>query len=114
MGQVIGTITIVAAAGAAIYEGGKAGAEVIGGAVNAVSAKIQEKHLRGQVNNINAHFGKIGGPGGKDPRNRDKWKRDIQKGLREMRKRIDKLSGQKQDEWEEIYRGIQERLSNIR
>jgi uncharacterized protein RhaS with RHS repeats len=102
------------ALGSALEQGFNAGRDIFGGVMNAVSAKIHGRHLQGQVNNINTHFGKIGGPGGEDPNNRDKWVRDIQKGIREMGKRIEKLSGKNREQWQEVVRGIEERLSNVR
>jgi hypothetical protein len=70
-------------------------------------------HLQGQAANIERHFGWLGGSDpGKDP-NRwgDKWKKDIQKGIRIMRERLERLKGNKaQEEWRQRIEQYEQRL----
>jgi len=121
-GVLIAGIGIIAAAGAIAHgeelgDAWDAGADAISGALAAVSGKITERRLRGQENNISTHFGKLSNPGqpvGDDPNNRDKWKRDIQKGIREMQKRVEKLTGKDRERWDERIRQIQEQLTKTK
>jgi hypothetical protein len=102
--------------GDAVSGGVRAGRDLVNGIVAAVSGKILEGRLRGQENNIEKHFDKLGSPnqpGGEDPNTRDKWKRDIQKGLREMRKLADRLKGKDAQKWDDRIRTIEERLSKV-
>ncbi|MGI9038086.1 MAG: hypothetical protein ACR2GQ_04400 [Gemmatimonadota bacterium] len=98
----------LAEVGTAVLEGvGK----LVSGAVAAVSQKNHNRHLQGQQNNIQTHFGKISGGGPGDP---EKWKRDIQKGLREMRKRVDRIKdGKFKDRWQERIEQLQQKLDQL-
>ncbi|MCC7001783.1 MAG: hypothetical protein IT357_06480 [Gemmatimonadaceae bacterium] len=55
--------------------------------------------ISGEMNVIVEHFGFLSGAGGPekgdpdDPRNRDKWKKDIARHIREAQKYIDRLKG---------------------
>lgn len=98
----------LADAGTAVLEGTR---NLVSGAVAAVSQKTHNRHLEGQQDNILTHFGKISGGGPGDP---EKWKRDIQKGLREMRKRFDRLKdGKFKDQWRERIEQLQQRLDQL-
>jgi hypothetical protein len=82
--------------------------------VFAVSDKVHTSHLAGQEANINTHFGWLAGngPPGKDPEKwGDKWKKDIEKGLREMRKRLERIrSKADRAKWQDRINDLQQRL----
>jgi hypothetical protein len=103
--------------GEALDEGYRGGRDLVTGVFAAVSGKILEVRLAGQANNIATHFGKLGNPnepGGNDPKWRDKWKRDIQKGIREMKKLADRLKGKDQEKWLERIKATEDQLSNTK
>lgn len=100
--------------GGALQEGYNAGRDAVTGIFAAVSGKILDVRLTGQANNIADHFNKLGNsnqPGGEDPDTRNKWMKDIQKGIREMRKLADRLKGKAAERWQERIKGIEDQLS---
>jgi hypothetical protein len=75
------------------------------GAVAAwASNKALGGRIRGEMNVVNEHFGFLIGSGGpskgdpNDPRNREKWKKDIARHIRAAQKYIDKLKGDRNKE----------------
>lgn len=78
------------------------------------------RRLQGEVNVINEHFDKLAGSGGpedgdpRDPRNRDKWKSDIARHLREMGRQIDRITGDRnRAPWQESLRRLEEQFRNL-
>jgi uncharacterized protein RhaS with RHS repeats len=106
--------------GSAIDAGLESGREFIQGARDAVgnvfaavSNKRHERHLSGLAGNVERHLTWLGGGDpGKDPNKwGDKWKRDIQKAIRNMRERIDRLKGDRSKEkWIERVQELERRL----
>lgn len=82
----------------------------------AVSDKRHKIALAGQGDNIDEHFGKLGNPnepGGDDPNNRDRWKRDIQQGIRIMKDRLERLmSDVAEEDWAKRIADIEQKLKN--
>jgi RHS repeat-associated protein len=77
----------------------------------AVRDRVHRLHMQGQLNNIAEHFAKLGGPGGEDPENRKKWKEDIQKAVRIIRDRMDRLNSAKDKaDMARRVQGVMERL----
>ena len=74
--------------------------------------------LRGLQSNIETHFTWLGGGGspGKDPdRWGDKWKKDIQRGINEMRKRLDRMKeGRDHDDWKRTIEQLEQRLRDAK
>jgi RHS repeat-associated protein len=107
LGQVVGTLSIAAAAVWAGYE-----------VWASVSDKRHKIALQGQADNIAAHFSALNNPnepGGNDPKWRDKWKRDIQKGLRIMKDRLERLKSDKaKEDWARKISDIDEQLSKTK
>ncbi|MET0395795.1 MAG: PKD domain-containing protein [Longimicrobiaceae bacterium] len=115
------------ATGAAIYAGEDLGNALAAGAdagkrgVDQIITMARNKHvegkIQGEIDVINEHFEFLGGGGGhgdpRDPRNRDKWKSDIRRHLREMKKHIDRLTGDRNKQpWQEKMKQIEEQLRN--
>jgi hypothetical protein len=68
------------------------------------------------MNPINDHFDKLANPnqpGGNDPGNRDKWKKDITRAIDRLRQKVDKMKGKQREKWEETIRQSEERLRNV-
>lgn len=102
--------------GDALSQGYRAGRDLAAGILAAVGAKVLEIQANGQLSNIQVHFGKLTNPnqpGGDDPNWRDKWKRDIRRGIQRLREKIDKMKGKQREKWEEIVRQAEERLNTI-
>jgi RHS repeat-associated protein len=87
-------------------------------------AYLRNRHIQGRIEGevgvIEEHFGKLAGAGSpgsgdpNDPRNRDKWKDDIRRHIREMGRQIDRLVGERNKApWREQLQRIQERLDNV-
>ncbi|HEX8850742.1 MAG TPA: hypothetical protein VF761_14525 [Gemmatimonadaceae bacterium] len=120
---VAATATVVALThgeelGSALEDGGRAARNFAVGIWAAVSDKQHEKVLNGLAANIETHLAWLGGSGppGKDP-NRwgDKWKKDIQKGLSEMRKRLDRLkSDSDREKWQKTIEQLEKRLQDAK
>ncbi len=103
--------------GNALDAGLEAGKKLVTGIFAAVSTKIHEKKLAGLERNANLHFGFIGGngPSGKDPNKwTNKWKKDIQKAIRGMRKRLNRLKGDKKiEKWRNRIEQLERRLQDL-
>jgi RHS repeat-associated protein len=102
--------------GDALSAGFQAARDVTTGILAAVGDKIHEKHLLGQQNNIEHHFGLLAGAGGpdKDPNKwGDKWKNDIRKGIREMRKRLERVKNDnKRERWQKRIEELEKKLDD--
>jgi hypothetical protein len=87
--------------------------EALGNVFAAVSNRRHERHLNGLAENVERHLTWLGGGDpGKDP-NRwgDKWRRDIQRAIKNMRERIDRLKGDRNKErWMERVQELERRL----
>jgi RHS repeat-associated protein len=98
-----------------------AGADAVGDAFGAVLAfgknRQLGKGLRGDAAQVDIHFAKLstpGQPGGDDPNTRNKWKKDIQNHINEMKKQIDRLKGDRNKQpWEEKVKQYEEQLRQI-
>ena len=102
--------------GDALDQGYRAGRDLVSGVFAAVSGKVLEVQARGQMNPVNDHFDKLANPnqpGGNDPRNRDKWKKDISRAIDRLRQKVDKMKGKQREKWEETIRQSEERLRNV-
>jgi hypothetical protein len=90
-----------------------AGRDLVRNVFAAVSNKRHEIVLNGLAGNVERHFTWLGGGDpGKDP-NRwgDKWKRDIQRAIRNMWERINRLKGDRNKErWMERVQDLERRL----
>ena len=120
---VAATATVVALAhgeelGAALTAGGRATSAFAASAWAAVSDRQHQRVLRGLQSNIETHFTWLGGGGspGKDPdRWGDKWKKDIQRGINEMRKRLDRMKeGRDHDDWKRTIEQLEQRLRDAK
>ena len=91
-----------------------AGVEAMGNAVQAVKGRIVEGQIRGQQKSVETHFTKLANPnqpGGNDPNNRDKWKRDIQRAIDIQKEKLKKLGeGDRRDRIEQLIKSNQDRL----
>lgn len=95
---------------------GRAVADGISGLGLALKNKHIQGRIQGEIDVINEHFGYFSGGHGdpNDPRNRDKWKKDIRRHLDEMRKYIDRLKGDRNKErWLDQMRQLEDRLRDI-
>jgi len=85
--------------GAALTAGADAARAKVGAIVEWASNKQQVSHINGKLENINTHFAKLAGNGPPgsgdpdDPKNRKKWKDDIQRSVRQIREHIEKVNG---------------------
>ena len=104
--------------GAALGAGCDAAREAGASIWAAVSDKRHKIALQGQADNIADHFGKLNNPnepGGDDPNWRDKWKKDIQKGIRIMKDRLERLKSEKaKEDWAKRIAELEEQLKNTR
>ena len=103
----IATVAAIASGeelGEALGAGVDAAKQAFGAMAAWASNRALGGRIRGEMNVINQHFGFLAGSGGPDkgdpddPRNRDKWKRDIERHIREAQKYIDKLKGDRNKE----------------
>ncbi len=119
----VGVIASVAALthgkelGAAIDAGADAAKAAFGSIVVFVKNKQAEKRANGEIAVINQHLDWLAG-GGKGstpgPDDRDKWKKDIARHLKELRKRIDQITGDRNKEpYEEQYKKLTEQLNQM-
>ena len=102
--------------GDALDQGYRGARDLVSGVVAAVSGKALEIQARGQMKPIDGHFNKLGNPnqpGGSDPRNRDKWKKDIGRAIDRLRQKVDKMKGKQRERWEETIRQSEEHLRNV-
>jgi RHS repeat-associated protein len=104
--------------GAALGAGYDAARETGASILAAVSDKRHKIALQGQADNIAGHFAALNNPnepGGDDPKWRDKWKKDIQKGIRIMKDRLERLKSEKaKEDWAKRIAEIEEQLKNTR
>lgn len=90
--------------GAALGAGLNAARESFGSMAAWANNRSVGGRIRGEMNVISEHFGFLGGSGGPDkgdpddPRNRNKWKRDIQRHINEAQKYIDRIRGDRNKE----------------
>lgn len=72
----------------------------------------------GELNVIAQHFDWLGGTGkgeDPDPRDRDKWKKDIARHLRELRKRIDQITGDRNKQpYEDKLKDLTDQLNHMK
>ena len=102
--------------GDALDQGYQAGRDLVGGVFAAVSKGVLDLQARGQLKPVNDHFRKLANPnqpGGKDPRNREKWKNDIRNALDRAWKKVEKMTGKQKDKWEETLRRNEDRLRDV-
>lgn len=99
---------------ALIEAAGNAVAGAVQGVVAAVSNKRHEIKLRGEERVILGHLGKMGGAGGQDPNNFEKWGGDIERHLRIMRDRLDRMKGKIRDKWQERVDQLEDALRRMR
>lgn len=94
-----------------------AGADAMSGAWANVKGKITERQIQGQQKPIEAHFKKLANPnqpGGNDPNNRDKWKKDIQKAIDIQKDKLKKLKeGDRRDRMDQQIKSNEDRLKNV-
>ena len=90
--------------GAALNAGVDAAKQTFGAMTAWANNRALGGRISGEMNVVNQHFGFLAGAGGPgkgdpdDPRNRDKWKKDIERHIREAQKYIDKLKGDRNRE----------------
>jgi hypothetical protein len=94
-----------------------AGVEAMGNAVQAVKGRIVEGQIRGQQKPIEEHFTKLANPnqpGGDDPNNRNKWKKDIQRAINRQIDKLKKLGeGDRRERMEQLIKSNQDRLKGV-
>ncbi len=76
----------------------------------AVRNKVHQSHLQGHETEILNHFVKMASPNGLDPKNFNKWVKDVQRHLRIMRDRLVRMKGKIREYWENRVKELEEEL----